>query len=475
MTNPFPTALLLPLSELIAQHLGLHFPADRAADLQRGIAAAARDLGFADSEACAQSLLARPLTPAQRDVLARHLTVGETYFFRDKLAFNAVEQHVLPELIRARRGRDPYLRIWSAACCTGEEAYSLAICVRRALPDIASWRVTILGTDLNPQFLEKATRGVFSDWSFRDTPPAFRENYFTRTADGHWEILPQLRGMVTFNLLNLVADTYPSLEQNTQAMDLIFCRNALIYFDSERAVRVIHDLAHCLTDSGWLVLGPNELSQAKSAALAPVTFPGAILHRKSSAVKGARPAPFVWEAPESAITFTPPAPAPVSFAPAPPLTDHLPEPTPAPPLEAAAATEGAAPHNPIALARALANNGDLAAALAACDRVLAGDKMNHAGHYLRAGILQELGHLPEAGLALKRALYLEPDFVLAHFTLGNLARRLGKFAEADRYLENALALARAQSPEEILPEAEGLTAGRLAEMITALRAAKAVA
>ena len=101
--------------------------------------------------------------------------------------------------------------------------------------------------------------------------------------------------------------------------------------------------------------------------------------------------------------------------------------------------------------------------------------MNHVAHYLRAGILQELGSFSESGLALKRVLYLEPDYVLAHFALGSLVRGQGRFVEADRHFENALALTRAHRPDEILPEADGLTAGRLAEIISALRPAKAVA
>src|SRR5690606_12308217 len=128
------------LTEWVGEQLGLHFAPDRASDLQRGISAAARDLGFATIEAFARFLLSRPLEKQERDVLARHLTIGETYFFRDQSAFGALEHHVLPELINARRGRDQRLRIWSAACCSGEEAYSLAICVRRALPDLANWR-----------------------------------------------------------------------------------------------------------------------------------------------------------------------------------------------------------------------------------------------------------------------------------------------------------------------------------------------
>lgn len=495
--------LLHSLTEWVGEQLGLHFAPDRVSDLHRGITAAARDLGFPTIEAFAEFLLSRPLGNAERDVLAGHLTIGETYFFRDQAAFDAVQQRVLPELINARRGRDQHVRIWSAACCSGEEAYSLAICVRRAVPDLLNWRISILGTDINPVFLQKAVRGEFSEWSFRATPPDFKDNHFTPTGGGRWQIRPEIRRMVSFSPLNLAGDVYPSVEHGTQGVDLIFCRNALIYFAAERAARVVHNLGQCLTESGWLVLGPNEVSHASTRDFSPVQFPGCILHRKG---------PMSGRSVDSPVTFTE-VPITVAFEPETNLASPIPgEPLSEPAmvyekpqetrsdaapmldferakqlydrgqsaaaaalLGTAAAGKGVEPRVLILLARALANHGELIGAVAACDRVLADDKMNPTAHYLRASILQELGELLEAGMALKRALYLEPNFVLAHFALGNLSRIQGNIAESNRHFDNALTLARARQPDEILPEADGLTAGRLAGIISALRSIKAVA
>ena len=116
-------------------------------------------------------------------------------------------------------------------------------------------------------------------------------------------------------------------------------------------------------------------------------------------------------------------------------------------------------------ARSYANSGQLAQALEWCERAIAADRLHAGYHYLRATILQEQNSL-EAAAALKRALYLEPNFVLAHYALGNLARREGRTAEAVRHFENALSLLRARSPDEILPESDGLTTERLAQMIS---------
>ncbi|HEY3124499.1 MAG TPA: CheR family methyltransferase, partial [Thermoanaerobaculia bacterium] len=246
MSAVVPGDLLARLSEIVAERTGLHFPPERAADLQRGIESAAREFGFEETDACMRWLLSAPLARAQIEILASNLTVGETYFFREKRAFEVIEEHVLPELIRLRRGGEQRLRCWSAACCSGEEPYSIAISLRKGLPDLADWDVTILGTDINPRFLHEASGGVFGQWSFRNAPAGFKERHFKETGDGRWEILPEIRKMVRFFHLNLAEDVYPSLLNNTNAVDLIFCRNVLIYFAPEQAKRVLRNLCHCL-------------------------------------------------------------------------------------------------------------------------------------------------------------------------------------------------------------------------------------
>src|SRR5680860_1396261 len=132
------------LSDFIAETMGLHFPPARWDDMKRGLAGATQEFGFDDVAACVGWLLSAPLTKAQLRVLAGHLTIGETYFFRNKQAFEALAGNVLPALIHARQGGEQRLRMWSAACSGGEEPYSLAILLHRMLPDLRDWRVTIL-------------------------------------------------------------------------------------------------------------------------------------------------------------------------------------------------------------------------------------------------------------------------------------------------------------------------------------------
>jgi len=494
MLSPVDDAQWSQLSAFIAQRMGLHFPRERWDDLQRSFAGAALEFGFENTAACIRWLLSAPLSKAQLQVLARHFTIGETYFFRDKQTLDALAETILPELIRSRRGREQRLRLWSAGCCSGEEPYSLAILLHQLLPDLHDWQVTITATDINTCFLQKAVAGIYGEWSFRNAPAGLKERYFKRTAEGRYAILPEIRKLVNFTQLNLVEDAYPSLVTDTNAMDLIFCRNVLMYFTPPQIHKVIRMLRHALVDDGWLVVSPSEASKALFPRFINVNFPGAILFQKSDAAPQTDPV----------CLASPPLPALVvpeieTSLPAVPLPTRVAaEPAPLP--EAPVVAE--APRGPLAcaetlyqqgryaevtdtllaalagqppdpatfslLAHALANQGRLADALAWCDRWIAIDKLNPTGHYLRAVVQLEQGDTEQARAALQRAIYLLPDFVLAHFALGNLARHHGKSDEAARHFTNTLHLLRGHQPNDLLPESEGLSAGRLAEIVTSM-------
>jgi chemotaxis protein methyltransferase CheR len=494
-TDLLPEAPWARLSEVLSGVLGLHFPRERWTDLHRGLRAAAPDLGFGRVQDCVDWMLSATPTRAQVQVLAAHLTIGETYFFRDSGMFDALATHVLPPLIEARReAGQRRLRLWSAGCCTGEEPYSLAILLRQLLPDLADWHVTILATDINAGFLRKAVAGTYGDWSFRGTPPEFRTRWFRRTEGGRYALLPEVRATVSFAHLNLAQDNYPSLATDTNAMDVILCRNVLMYFTAEQTEKVIRNFHHALADDGWLALGPSETGVEQARQFSMWNFSGAMLHQKGAG-KEAReilqPAPPVdWFLPEIAVetvaTETVPPP------PTEPAVAAMDLAVPSSPLEWAASAYAQGQYSAVVdrllapsagpvgdprvfslLTRALANLGRLDEALGSCGHWLAADKLDTAGHYLRAMILLEQGDEPPARAALQRALYLAPDFVPAHFALGNLARLHGRGTEARRHFDNALQLLGRCHPEEVLPESDGLTAGRLAETIRALSPAEA--
>ncbi len=468
---------LIGLSEFLAVRTGLHFPRERWEDLRRGIASAARQLDQPDAESCVRWLLSAPVTRNMIEVLANHLTVGETYFFRERRSFEVLEEHVLPELL-SRRQAQRRLRVWSAGCCTGEEPYSVAMLLDRLIPDPRRWDVTILATDINPRFLRQAAQGVYNEWSFRDTPAWIRERYFQKRRDGRYEIHPRIRGMVTFSYLNLAADVYPSFLNGTDAVDVIFCRNVLMYFAAERVKEVVQNLYRSLIDGGWLIVGPAETSSTVFATFTGVEFPGVVLYRKVvgaeyRAAAVGHPAPtFIGEA----EALTPPAPV---SPPMPVVADATltagPNESLLEPDGPVAEPMGALPPKPDAreepslMARVCANRGSLDEAIVWCEKAIAADKLNPAHHYLLASIQQELEQNDVATQSLRQALYLDPDFVLAHFALGNLHRSQGRRREAERHFRNALSLLRTRPHDEVLPESEGLTAGRLGEIIASLQ------
>ncbi len=343
MEPKIPDEVLSRLSEFIAGAMGLHFPPQRWPDLQRGIAAATRDLGFEDPAAGIVRLMSGPTTKKQLDVLADYLTVGETYFFREPRSFDILAGTVLPELIRLRQDDQRRIRIWSAACCTGEEAYTIAILLRQLIPDLDHWNVTLLATDINPRFLRKAEAGLFGAWSFRNTPDWIKHTYFRPAPNGQFEILPEVRRLVRFANLNLVEDGYPSLATDTNAMDVIFCRNVLMYFTAAQVARVIQKLHRA--DAGRLAAGQrHRIVPGRISELCRGEFPGAVLYRN-----------------ESARVRPPDPPPPLVFEPA--------------PQTAVAEKSQAAPPEPApdalpadVLAKSLANEGKLTEALACCEQ-----------------------------------------------------------------------------------------------------------
>lgn len=461
MRQTLSDPLLAALSALLAARIGLHFPKERWGDLERGIAAAAAAFGLPDAASCAQRLLSTPLTHREIEILASHLTVGETYFFRETNSLDAFEQHILPALMNARAHNTRRLRIWCAGCCTGEEPYSIAMLLDRLIPDHETWHITLLATDINPLFLRKAAEGEYGNWSFRTTPDWIRARYFQQKRNGRYELHPRIRKKVTFSYLNLAEDVYPSLSNNTNAMDVIFCRNVLMYFTAERVGAVVERLHRSLVDGGWLIVSPAETSSALFSRFTSVAFSGATLYRKPAHADAPR---FVNRVPVPAAEPQPWRPSQPALPKAAAVQSPMPAPAPEPQT---VVLHGAG--TPAQAARDCANQGRLDEAAAWCRKAIAADKLNPAGYYLLATVQQEQEQSAAAMQSLQRALYLDPDFVLAHFALGNLCRSQGRQREAKRHFEQAQTLLRAHLPDEILPESEGLSAGRLGEIIASVQ------
>ncbi|HET9954377.1 MAG TPA: CheR family methyltransferase [Polyangiaceae bacterium] len=468
----------------VAQRLGLEYSANRGLDLARGVEAAMSELGlqsFAAFEALLEASSPDSVPSSVTDVLAKHLTIGETYFFRDQAVFAALDQAILPALI-GRESPRRELRIWSAGCCTGEEPYSIAIAVDRALRDPERWEISILGTDVNPVFLRRAELAVFNAWSFRNVAPELRARYFTEREGQHFELDVKIRQMVRFARLNLVHDAYPSAMTGTQELDLIFCRNVLMYLGAEVVQKVVERFRRCLRDGGFLVVSPTETSVELFRQFESKFLRGAIVYQRRDArldpklelrlpdrSAGTRPSAATRAMDDAKVS-------PGSRSGPRPSCDRASERVPVPARAALPSARPSEADPPISgeppslftQARQAANSGNLKQALELCERALGGSKLDCSLHYLRGSILAELGRSNEAVQALERALYLDPDFVLAHFSLGHLAFQRGQLRTARRYLGNVLTLTREMDPDQELAEAGGLRAARLAQIAESL-------
>lgn len=440
-------ALWTRLADCIAQRTGLHYPPHKLGDLQRGIRAAASEFGFDDPVRCASWLLAEPWDDQRLQVLVRRLAIGETHFFRDPPCWDALAVAVLPALIAARC-TERRLRVWSAACSTGEETYTLAVLLHRLLPDGCEWDVDILGTDINDAALRRAREGVYGEWSFRGAPSWLRPLYFQRTEGGRFRINDALRQRVRFQNLNLIDHARRRRPSAPVDLDLILCRNATMYFTPDCAAEVMQALRDSLRDDGRLMLAAVEHSAAARVAglkslscdnvqlLCRVPVPG-----PACDTAAAGPA---WSVPLACLTTTP--------------------------AQRTVVSDACDERDAQSLARAYADQGRLDEALQCCDQWLATDKLDPAAHYTRAVVLLEHGDVEAARQSLQRATFLQPGFVMAHIALGHAELRRGLSQRAARHFDNARRALSECDADAAVPESHGLHAGELREALCAISA-----
>jgi chemotaxis protein methyltransferase CheR len=331
---------------------------------------------------------------------------------------------------------------------------------RRVLGEHSGWKVNVLASDLNPRFLQKAKQGIYGPWSFRTLPGELRERFFHQHGEDRWQIDDSIKRDVTFTGLNFLDDSFPSVANGTEALDVIFCRNVLMYFSRETAVKVIAKLRKCLVEDGWLFTSATDAPRELFSGFTSHGAEGTVIYRRGEeavpalkpVVPAARPVLL-----EPAACVQPPA-ANKSTQPAPPAL----VPRGLPVARTSTTACDLRQH-----ARSLADASRFDEALAAIDQAIAADKLDASAHYLRGVILHEKHEDGEAAASLNRALYLDHGFVLAHVTLGNLHRRAGREQAARRCFGNARDILMREDRDTVLPESGGMTAGRLLHMISA--------
>lgn len=355
-----------------------------------------------------------PESAREWSALASLLTTGESYFFRDREQFALLRNRILPELVK--RGKRRPLRIWSAGCSSGEEPYSIAILLKNLLP--LDRRIVILGTDINDKALEQARKGIYSEWSFRQTDPGLRRRFFSKR-DDCWEIDEDIRAMVTFGRCNLVTDTFPDSSRDLHEMDLILCRNVFIYFHPEAVGQVAGKFAGTLKDGGYLLTGHGELHLQSLNRLKTRMFKEQVILEK---VSETGPDAGTGAPPEKSIPHCKPAaagrPASSKSGPRPGASKVAARRSPARP------TPPDAPRHDLEarleLARSRADRGDYDNAARICRDAIEHETTSPLPYFLLAQISEAAGDAGSAKEFLKKAIYLDPSHVAAHLELGAL-------------------------------------------------------
>jgi chemotaxis protein methyltransferase CheR len=239
------------LRSALKQRSGLVLSADKQYLVESRLLPVARKAGLANLGALVEALRSGGNDPLMVAVVEAMAT-NESFFFRDKIPFEHFRTIIMPALLAARRASRT-IRIWCAATSTGQEPYSLAMCLKGMEREIAGWRVEIVATDLSNEVLEKARAGLYSQFEVqRGLPIQLLIKHFTQVGE-LWQIAPGIRAMVKFRQLNLLSN-FSSLGM----FDLIFCRNVLIYFDQQTKIGVLENLARVVACDGYLVLGAAE-------------------------------------------------------------------------------------------------------------------------------------------------------------------------------------------------------------------------
>ena len=447
------------LSRIVVGKTGITFSESdekRRERMRRVVADLAREKGDGEIPTLRRLLLEASQDEIVDD-LAPHVTIGETYFFREPRGLEAFRDQLIAGLPREKREG---LRIWCAGCSSGEEPYTLSMLLREKSLDDSLGEISLFGTDINGRALERARRAIYSRWSLRGLDEKRVERFFEPLDGDLYSVRPRYRRGVSFSPFNLVAPGPFPWGEGT--VDAIFCRNVLIYFDGATRERVLDLFHRGLSPRGWLIVAPCEVSALLGSRFFPLHLDGVTLYGKEE-VAPPRPCPVapLWGDMLEVASET----LSVSEEPAPLLEELV---FWEGPVDLGTAPVAEAPiGDGLETARRLADEGRLDEALALC--LNGDDRTDPRRHYLLAMIHQERGDVESAQASLRRVLYLDPSFVAGHYALGSLALRRGRPDEARRHFRNAVDLLAKMAPDSLVLEGEGMTAAEFRSMMEALR------
>jgi chemotaxis protein methyltransferase CheR len=447
------------VARFVTDRAGLAFPENRQPSIEAGICRSMGRMGVHDLDEYLRIIHAEG--PPLDDLLAE-LTVGETYFFRESAQFTLLREEIIPK-IAERRPPTVGLRAWSAACASGEEPYSIAITLREARPEATHF---VLGTDISRHRLLAARRARYRRWSLRGVMDTVTDRYFRQHGDTY-VLSPSVCELVDFRYLNLMSRAYPSVSTGIWGMDVIFCRNVLIYFDRVSIEYVGRHLLDTLSDDGYLLLGASDPVLSDYVRCEVISTRAGLAYRRASVQPRAprtdarRAEETPWRNHQSTHEIVhptkhpDPVPAPIALPPenttAVPAGDER-SPTPGTPSSEAEV---------VARVRTLANAGQFDAADQLCTSALERYRVSAELLYLHAILLLQRGNARDAAASARRALYADRSMIMAHITLSQSLARLGDTPQAVRALENAEQLLCRMASDAIVPASDGENAARL--------------
>lgn len=464
----------------LSEVIGVHYGESRRKQLNEDLEKISKAFGFRNCSDFVLWLVNSRLSDSDIDKLVAQITIGETYFFRDTAFFNLLRYQVLPEIINKRKNGDKRIRILSAGCSTGEEAYSIAMLLSELIPDIEKWNVVILGIDLNSTYLSKARKGEYTHWSFRQLPEETIDKYFTHSA-GKYQIRQKIKEMVSFSFVNLLTDNFPSLTNNTTAFDLVSCRNVLMYFKPEIVNRVVDKLVKSLLNDGYLFVAGAETSMVRHSMLSVSKMKEIYFYQKTNSVvknqqvkvlveRRAKPTSIKSRKILSQKTNTAKdEEKQIETVSMTNIKEHFDNGDYQKALEQIALLKMQTGVNSKALyieIRIRSGLGQMKEAIELCDSFLTSEKLNPEPYLLKAQIEIELGNANGAIQLLDKAIYLEPELVIAHYLKGNLLRNENKPTQAEKSYRTAYKLIQANGSNDVVPYGDGVLASRMMEILT---------
>lgn len=484
---PLSTQELNLFNKLLIEESGISFDKHGSQSLQFAIHERIQKRGHDSYQEFYNFLKFHPEGWLEIKELLDLVTIGETYFFRNSHQFDVLMRSVLPEIIQRKMySQDKSIRVWSAGCSTGDEPYSVAMAILELLPSYKSWNISILGTDINRNALNRAKEAVYKERTVSYLPEGYLDKYF-RKIGANYILNDNVKKLVEFECHNLAKVSF--VLEKMQNLDIIFCRNVFIYFDSQAIRKVIEKFYECLNKDGYLFIGHAETLWEISNKFEVVMFPQTFIYKKAlHPVKEELIQPFIGVPEIKLEKFIPHA-----------LAEEVKEnpEVSVEPVEVIAKSLEAKPSEIKEELKSLYeqavrffNEKEYQKSLSLFDKIIARDKNHIRAYFVKATILANQGKYKEAidelkkitevdnlyteayyllgvlfyktedfkgaEAQFKKVIYIDPGIVLAYFNLGNIYLYQKKLKDAIREFNNVIKLLKEKPKEEEIRFCEGL-------------------